>query len=127
MEADPVNAQTFRNNEDPFRFIAISHFGLDIDAAAASGDALRIAEVQRLLDGLAEIYRMGFEDGERLAIIVDYPVPDLVAELRTDFLLAIHRGDADLRAHVFAEIARRAGTGNDPLVAFAPPPAEQDG
>ena len=60
---------------------------------------------------------MGFEDGERLAIIVDFPVPDLVAELRTDFLLAIHRGDADLRAHVLAEITRRAGTGSDPFVA----------
>lgn len=122
-----MSTQILRHNEDPFRFITISHFGIDIDAVAASGDAPRIAEVQRLLDGLAEVYRMGFEDGERLAIIVDYPVPDLVAELRTDFLLAIHRGDANLRAHVLAEIARRAGTGNDPLVAFATPLAEQDG
>ena len=122
-----MDTHSFRHNEDPFRFIAISHFGVDIDAVAASGDAARIAEVQRLLDGLAEGYRMGFEDGERLAIIVDFPVRDLVAELRTDFLLAIHRGDADLRAHVLAEITRRAGTGVDPLVAFAPPLVEQDG
>jgi hypothetical protein len=122
-----MDTPPFRHNEDPFRFIAISHFGIDIEEVAASGDALLIAEVQRLLDGLAEVYRMGFEDGERLAIIVDYPVPDLVAELRTDFLLAILRGDADLRAHVLAEITRRAGTGNDPLVAFAPPLAVQDG
>jgi hypothetical protein len=127
MEADPMGAQIFRHSEDPFRFIAISHFGIDIDAVAASGNAPRIAEVQRLLDGLAEVYRMGFENGERLAIIVDFPVPDLVAELRTDFLLAIHRGDANLRAHVLAEISRRAGTGNDPLVAFAPPLAKEDG
>jgi hypothetical protein len=127
MEDAPVNVRTFRNNEDPFRFIAISHFGIDIDAVAASGDALRIAEVQRLLDGLAEVYQMGFEDGERLAVIVDFPVPDLLAELRTDFLLAIHRGDADLRALVLAEIVRHAGTGNDPLVAFASPLASQDG
>jgi hypothetical protein len=52
-------------------------------------------------------------------------VMDLVAELRTDFLLALHRGDADLRDVIIAEIARRAGTGSDPLVAFAPPLAEQ--
>lgn len=122
-----MNVHSFRHNEDPFRFIAISHFGIDIDAAAVSGDTSRIAEVQRLLDGLAEVYRMGFEDGERLAIIVDFPVPDFVAELRTDFLLAIHRGDAGLRALVLAEITRRAGTGADPLVAFAPPLAAQDG
>lgn len=122
-----MNAHVLRHNEDPFRFIAISHFGIDIDAAAVSGDTSRIAEVQRLLDGLAEVYRFGFEDGERLATIVDFPVPDLLAELRTDFLLAIHRGDADLRAHVLAEITRRAGTGADPLVVFAPPLAEQDG
>lgn len=121
-----MSVHSFRHNEDPFRFIAISHFGIDIDEVAASGDAARIAEVQRLLDGLAEVYRMGFEDGERLATIVDFPVRDLVAELRTDFLLAIHRGDAGLRAHVLAEITRRAGTGTDPLVAFAPPLAEQD-
>ena len=44
-----------------------------------------------------------------------------------DFLLALHRGDADLREVIVAEIARRAGTGSDPLVAFAPPLAEQDG
>lgn len=122
-----MNVHSFRHNEDPFRFIAISHFGIDIDAVAASGDAARIAEVQRLLDGLAEVYRMGFEDGERLATIVDFPVCNLLAELRTDFLLAIHRGDADLRAHVLAEITRRSGTGNDPLVAFAPPLAAQGG
>lgn len=122
-----MSLHSFRHNEDPFRFIAISHFSIDIDAVADSGDAARFAEVQRLLDGLAEVYRMGFEDGERLAIIVDFPVPDLVAELRTDFLLAIHRGDADLRAYVLAEITRRAGTGADPLVAFAPALAEQDG
>lgn len=127
MEDTPMNAHVLRHNEDPFRFIAISHFGIDIDAAAVSGDTSRIAEVQRLLDGLAEVYRFGFEDGERLATIVDFPVPDLLAELRTDFLLAIHRGDADLRAHVLAEITRRAGTGADPLVVFAPPLAEQDG
>lgn len=70
---------------------------------------------------------MGFEDGERLAAITDWPVIDLVAELRTDFLLALHRGDADLREVIVAEITRRAGTGSDPLVAFAPPLAEQDG
>ncbi len=127
MENAPVNVHSFRHNEDPFRFIAISHFGIDIDAVVTSGDAARIAEVQRLLDGLAEVYRMGFEDGERLATIVDFPVRDLLAEFRTDFLLAIHRGDADLRAHVLAEITRRAGTGVDPLVAFAPALAEQDG
>ena len=121
-----MSVHSFRHNEDPFRFIAISHFGIDIEEVAASGDAARIAEVQRLLDGLAEVYRMGSEDGERLATIVDFPVRDLVAELRTDFLLAIHRGDAGLRAHVLAEITRRAGTGTDPLVAFAPPLAEQD-
>lgn len=68
---------------------------------------------------------MGFDDGERLATITNWPVKDHVAELRTDFLLALHRGDADLREVIVFEIARRAGTGSDPLVAFAPPLAEQ--
>jgi hypothetical protein len=96
-------------------------------AVAVSDDIDRIAHVQRLLDGLAEVYTMGFEDGERLATITDWPVKDLVAELRTDFLLALHRGDADLREVIIAEIARRAGIGTAPLVAFAPPLAEQEG
>ena len=117
----------FEHNEDPYRFIVQARHGIDIDAVAVSGDIDRIAHVQRLLDGLAEVYTMGFEDGERLATITDWPVKDLVAELRTDFLLALHRGDADLREVIVAEIARRAGTGSDPLVAFAPPLAEQDG
>lgn len=115
----------FEHNEDPYRFIVQARYGIDIDAVAVSGDIDRIAHVQRLLDGLAEVYTMGFEDGERLATITDWPVKDLVAELRTDFLLALHRGDADLREVIVAEIARRAGTCNDPLVVFAPPPAEQ--
>ena len=117
----------FEHNEDPYRFIVQVRHGIDIDAVAVSGDIDRIAHVQRLLDGLAEVYTMGFEDGERLATITDWPVKDLVAELRTDFLLALHRGDADLREVIVAEIARRAGTCIDPLVAFAPPLAEQEG
>ena len=117
----------FEHNEDPYRFIVQVRHGIDIDAVAVSGDIDRIAHVQRLLDGLAEVYTMGFEDGERLATITDWPVKDLVAELRTDFLLALHRGDADLREVIIAEIARRAGIGTDPLVAFAPPLAEQEG
>lgn len=87
----------FEHNEDPYRFIVQVRHGIDIDAVAVSGDIDRIAHVQRLLDGLAEVYTMGFEDGERLATITDWPVKDPVAELRTDFLLALHRGDADLR------------------------------
>ena len=122
-----MDTPPFRHNEDPFRFIATARLGIDIEAVAASGDAARIAETQRLLDALAEVYRMGFEDGERLAIIVDFPVRDLVAELRTDFLLAIHRGDADLRTIVLAEITRRTGTDADPLAAFAPMLATKDG
>jgi hypothetical protein len=115
----------FRNNEDPYRFIVRERFGIDIDAVAIVGNANGIADIQSLLDGLAEVYTMGFEDGERHATITDFPVGDLVAELRTDFLLALHRGDADLRELIIAEIARRAGTEHDPLVAFAPPLAEQ--
>lgn len=120
-----MTPHAFEHNEDPCRFIVQARHGIDIDAVAVSGDIDRIAHVQRLLDGLAEVYRMGFEDGERLATITDWPVKDLVAELRTDFLLALHRSDADLRDVIIAEIARRAGTGSDPLVAFAPPLAEQ--
>ena len=122
-----MTPHAFEHNEDPYRFIVQARHGIDIDAVAVSGDIDRIAHVQRLLDGLAEVYTMGFEDGERLATITDWPVKDLVAELRTDFLLALHRGDADLREVIIAEIARRAGIGTDPLVAFAPPLAEQEG
>lgn len=122
-----MTPHAFEHNENPYRFIVQARHGIDIDAVAVSGDAESIAHVQRLLDGLAEIYTIGFEDGERLATITDWPVIDLVAELRTDFLLALHRGDADLREVIIAEIARRAGTGNDPLVVFAPPLVEQDG
>ena len=122
-----MTPHAFEHNEDPYRFIVQARHGIDIDAVAVSDDIDRIAHVQRLLDGLAEVYTMGFEDGERLATITDWPVKDLVAELRTDFLLALHRGDADLREVIVSEIARRAGTGNDPLVAFAPPLVEQDG
>ena len=122
-----MTPHAFEHNEDPYRLIVQARHGIDIDAVAVSGDIDRIAHVQRLLDGLAEVYTMGFEDGERLATITDWPVIDLVAELRTDFLLALHRGDADLREVIVSEIARRAGTGVDPLVAFAPPLAEQDG
>ena len=92
-----MTPHAFEHNEDPYRFIVQARHGIDIDAVAVSGDIDRIAHVQRLLDGLAEVYTMGFEDGERLATITDWPVIDLVAELRTDFLLALHRGDADLR------------------------------
>jgi hypothetical protein len=120
-----MTTHAFEHNEDPYRFIVQARHGIDIDTVAVSGDIDRIAHVQRLLDGLAEVYRMGFEDGERLATITDWPVKDLVAELRTDFLLALHRGDADLRDVIVAIIACRAGTGSDPLVAFAPPMAEQ--
>lgn len=120
-----MTPHAFEHNEDPYRFIVQARHGIDIDAVAESGHIDRIAHVQRLLDGLAEVYRMGFEDGERLATITDWPVKDLVAELRTDFLLALHRGDTDLRDVIIAEIARRAGTSSDPLVAFAPPLAEQ--
>ena len=121
-----MSTHAFRNNEDPFRFIVRERFDIDIDAVAVSGNANGIAHVQRLLDGLEEVYRMGFEDGERDATIIDWPLGDLVAQLRSDFLLAVHRGDADLRELIVAEIARRAGTGTDPLVAFALPLAEQD-
>ena len=121
-----MNQHAFRNNEDPYRFIVQERHGIDIDAVAVSDDAERIAHVQCLLDALAEVYTMGFEDGERHATITDWPVNDLVAELRTDFLLALHRGDADLREVIVSEIASRAGTGRDPLVAFAPSLAEQD-
>ena len=122
-----MTPHAFEHNEDPYRLIVQARHGIDIDAVAVSGDIDRIAHVQRLLDGLAEVYTMGFEDGERLATITDWPVKDLVAELRTDFLLALHRGDADLREVIVAEIARRAGTGRDALVALAPPLTQQDG
>ena len=122
-----ITPHAFEHSEDPYRFIVQARHGIDIDAVAVSGDIDQIAHVQRLLDGLAEVYRMGFEDGERLATITDWPMKDIVAELRTAFLLALHRGDADLRDVIVAEIARRAGTGSDPLVAFAPQLGEQDG
>lgn len=120
-----MTPHAFEHNEDPYRFIVQARHGIDIDAVAVSGDIDRIAHVQRLLDGLAEVYTMGFEDGERLATITDWPVKDLVAELRTDFLLTLHRGDADLREVIIADIARRAGAGSDLLVTFAPPLVEQ--
>ena len=122
-----MTPHAFEHNEDPYRFIVQERHGIDIDAVAVSGDAERIAHVQRLLDALAEVYTMGFEDGERLATITDWPANELVAELRTDFLLALHRGDPGLREVIVSEIARRAGTGADPLVVYAPPLAEQDG
>ena len=122
-----MTPHAFEHNEDPYRFIVQARHSIDIGAVAVSGDIDLIAHVKRLLDGLAEVYTMGFEDGERLDTITDWPVKDLVAELRTDFLLALHRGDSDLREVIIAEIARRAGTGNDPLVVFALPLAEQDG
>jgi predicted mannosyl-3-phosphoglycerate phosphatase (HAD superfamily) len=125
IEEIEMTAHAFRNNDDPFRFIVRERYGIDIDAVAASGDVHRITHAQRLLDGLAEVHTMGFEDGERDAPIIDWPLADLVAELRTDFLLALHRNDAELREIIVAEIARRAGTGSDALVAFAPPLAEQ--
>lgn len=47
------------------------------------------------------------------------------ASLDTALLLAIHRGSLPLLACVRDEIARRAATGTDPLVAFAPPLDQQ--
>lgn len=115
----------FRNAQDLYLRIARQRFGIDVEAAATSGDPAEIARVQTLLDALAEAYELGFEDGEHYVTSNDVPLEECVTTLDTSFLLAIHRGDADLRAHFIAEIARRAGTGSDPLVAFAPPLHEQ--
>ncbi|MFZ5635454.1 MAG: hypothetical protein ACOY82_02595 [Pseudomonadota bacterium] len=124
-EQADMTISTLRNAQDPYLRIARQRFGIDVEAAMTSGDPAEIARVQTLLDALAEAYELGFEDGEHYVTSNDVPMEECVTTLDTAFLLAIHRGDADLRFHVIAEIARRAGTGNDPLAAFAPPLHEQ--
>lgn len=49
-----------------------------------------------------------------------------MTSLDTAFLLAINRGDTDLRAHILAEITRRAASCNDAIVGFAPSPDEEN-
>lgn len=121
-----MGTKTLRNDQDPYRRIAKDRFGIDVDTAVATGDTAAIAELQRLLDALVEAYEIGFEDGERYVTSNDVPLDECVASLDTAFLLAMHRGDTDLRAHVLAEITRRAASGTDAIVGFAPPLAEQD-
>ena len=120
-----MTAHMFRNDQDPYRRIARDRFGTDIDVVAASCNPTEISRVQALLDALAEAYEVGFEDGERYVTSNDVPMEECVTSLDTAFLLAIHRGDTDLRAHVLAEITRRAASGTDAIVGFAPPQAEQ--
>jgi hypothetical protein len=120
-----MTSHVFRNDQDPYRRIARDRFGTDIDVVAASGNPTEIARIQTLLDALAEAYEIGFEDGERYVTSNDVPMEECVTSLDTAFLLAIHRGDTDLRAHVLAEITRRAASGTDAIVGFAPPLAEQ--
>ena len=120
-----MTAHEFRNDQDPYRRIARERFGIDIDAVSASGNPTEIARVQTLLDALAEAYEIGFEDGERYITSNDVPLDECVTALDTTFLLAMHRGDTDLRAHVLAEITRRAASGTDAIVGFAPPLADQ--
>lgn len=120
-----MTARVFRNDQDPYSRIARERFGIDIDMVAASGNPTEIARVQTLLDALAEAYEIGFEDGERYVTSNDVPLDECVTALDTTFLLAMHRGDTGLRAHVLAEITRRAALGTDAVVGFAPPLAEQ--
>lgn len=120
-----MGTTTIRNDQDPYRRIAKVRFGIDIDTVIATGDAAAIADLQRVLDALAEAYEIGFEDGERYVTSNDVPLDECVTSLDTAFLLAIHRGDTDLRAHVLAEITRRAASGTDAIVGFAPPLSEQ--
>jgi hypothetical protein len=121
-----MSTHVFRNDQDPYRHIARDRFGTDIDVVATSGNPTEIARIQTLLDALAEAYEIGFEDGERYVTSNDVPLAECVTTLDTTFLLAIHRGDTDLRAHVLAEITRRAASGAERMVGFAPPLAEQD-
>jgi hypothetical protein len=121
-----MGTTTLRNDQDPYRRIAKDRFGIDVDTVVATGDAAAIADLQRLLDALAEAYEIGFEDGERYITSNDVPLEECLTSLDTAFLLAMHRGDADLRAHVLAEITCRAATGTDAIVGFAPPLSEQD-
>lgn len=121
-----MTAHMFRNDQGPYLRIARDRFGTDIDVVAASGNPTQIARVQTLLDALAEAYEVGFEDGERYVTSNDVPMDECVTSLDTAFLLAIHRGDTELRAHVLAEITRRAASGTDAIVGFAPPLAEQN-
>ena len=114
-----------RNDQDPYRRIAKDRFGIDVDTVVATGDAGAIADLQRLLDALAEAYEIGFEDGERYITSNDVPLDECVTSLDTAFLLAMHRGDPDLRAHVLAEITRRAASGTDAIVGFSPSLADQ--
>lgn len=120
-----MGTTTLRNDQAPYRRIATDRLGIDIDTVVAAGDAAAIAELQRLLDALAETYEIGFEDGERYVTSNDVPLDECVTSLDTAFLLAMHRGDTVLRAHVLAEITRRAATGTDAIVGFAPPLSEQ--
>lgn len=120
-----MGTTTLRNDQDPYRRIAKDRFGIDVDTVVATGDAAVIADLQRLLDALAETYEIGFEDGERYVTSNDVPLHECVASLDTAFLLAMHRGDADLRALVLAEITRRAASGTDAIVGFAPPLSKQ--
>lgn len=126
-EKADMTISTFSNAQDPYLRIARQRFGIDVEAAATSGDPAEIKRVQTLLDALAEAYEIGFEDGEHYVTSNDVPLDECVTTLDTAFLLAIHRGDADLRAQVIAEISSRAGIGSDPIVAFAPPLSEQHG
>jgi hypothetical protein len=121
-----MTTHVFRNDQDPYRRIVRDRFDTDIDVVAASGNPTEIARIQTLLDALAGAYEIGFEDGERYVTSNDVPLAECVTTLDTTFLLAIHRGDTDLRAHVLAEINRRAASGTDRIVGFAPPLAEQD-
>lgn len=120
-----MGTTTLRNDQDPYRRIAKVRFGIDIDTVIATGNAAAIADLQRLLDALAEAYEIGFEDGERYVTSNDVPLEECVTSLDTAFLLAIHRGDTDLRAHVLAEITRRAASDTDAIVGFTPPLSEQ--
>jgi hypothetical protein len=121
-----MTTHEFRNDQDPYRRIARGRFGIDIDVVATSGNPTEVARVQTLLDALAEAYEIGFEDGERYVTSNDVPLDECVTALDTSFLLAMHRGDTDLRMHVLAEITRRATSGTDAIVGFAPSLTEQD-
>jgi hypothetical protein len=118
---------SFRYDQEPYRRILRDRLQIDLDTLAGSGDAAAIAHAQQLLDTLAEAYEIGFEDGERYLTSNDVPLEECVTTLDTAFLLALHRGDAELRAHVLAEITRRAASGTDAIVGFASPLAEQGG
>jgi hypothetical protein len=82
-EKADMTISTFSNAQDPYLRIARQRFGIDVEAAATSGDPAEIKRVQTLLDALAEAYEIGFEDGEHYVTSNDVPLDECVTTLDT--------------------------------------------